>query len=240
MGSSGSGSGSSTTTTVDKAYNARMAAIAEEQQAMAQELFQYYKAGPGHWESTATTTATPAASTAGLSSAAQSGSGYYTAADGGGTIYNPSQASGIVSAVASPKSTTSTGTTDKKWVTDPGAVSLLQQEQEQIRANLKLIPEQTKTGLAYYEAVNKGIDIDSRVNQARADVSGSYAGADKGLRRWASKYGINPSSGAFVAQMGALERDKAAGLAGATTQATTQAEEEQFQRLAGAMGLRSA
>jgi hypothetical protein len=219
-----------------------MAKIAEDEQAIAQELYQYYKSGPGHWESSTTTTTTPTVSTAGLSSATQSGSGYYTAADGGATIYNTSQASGLASVVASPKSTTSTGTTtsDKKWVTDPGAVSLLQQEQEQIRANLKLIPEQTKTSLAYYDAVNKGIDIDSRVNQARADVSGSYAGADKGLRRWASKYGINPSSGAFVAQMGALERDKAAGLAGATTQATTQAEEEQFQRLAGAMGLRSA
>jgi hypothetical protein len=37
------GSGSSSTTSVDYAYNARMAAIAEQQQAMAGEYYQYYK-----------------------------------------------------------------------------------------------------------------------------------------------------------------------------------------------------
>jgi hypothetical protein len=37
------GSGSSSTTSVDYAYNARMAAIAEQQQGMAEEYYQYYK-----------------------------------------------------------------------------------------------------------------------------------------------------------------------------------------------------
>jgi len=37
------GGGTTSTTTVDEAYNARMATIAEAQQKMAQEYYQYYK-----------------------------------------------------------------------------------------------------------------------------------------------------------------------------------------------------
>ncbi len=46
MPGGGGGGGDS----VDREYNARMATIAEKQQAMAEEYFQYWKSGPGHWE----------------------------------------------------------------------------------------------------------------------------------------------------------------------------------------------
>jgi hypothetical protein len=39
----GSGSSSTSTTTIDYAYNARMAAVAEQEQAMANEYFTFYK-----------------------------------------------------------------------------------------------------------------------------------------------------------------------------------------------------
>ena len=46
----GSGGGGTTTYSSDPEFNARMATISEQQQQMAQEYFEYYKSGTGHFE----------------------------------------------------------------------------------------------------------------------------------------------------------------------------------------------
>jgi hypothetical protein len=260
--SSGGGGGDS----VDREYNARMATIAEKQQAMAEEYFQYWKSGPGHWET----------QTVG-------GSGD-TATGAAGSL-----SSGIRSAFDSlaPK-------TEQVWVKDPDGVSYMDMEQAQMKANMELIPKQTKymstfldaetglvpqraglesafldaeTGLVpqraslesaliaeqqenialrkpvtskFYDEVLKGVDVDERVNLARADVESAYAGAESNARRWASSMGINPASKSYSAGLMSLAKEKAAAKVGATSLARRQAEEENFARLSGAVGLGSA
>ena len=282
MPSGGGGGGDS----VDRAYNARMATIAEKQQAMAEEYFQYWKSGPGHWET-------------------QTVGDPQTIAEKWGDIISSS--SGIRSAFDSlvPK-------TEKVWVKDEGGVSYQQMEQEQMKANMELIPKQTKymstsldaetglvpqraglestflnaetrlvpqraglestfldaeTGLVpqraslesaliaeqqenialrkpvtskFYDEVLKGVDVDERVNLARADVESAYAGAESNARRWASGMGINPASKSYSAGLMSLAKEKAAAKVGATSLARRQAEEENFARLSSAVGLGSA
>lgn len=233
----GSGGGSGQ---VDTAYNARMAAIAEEQQAQAQELFQYWKTGPGKWVESATpatggTTGGPTAPT----SRGASLSNPISWVKPGGDSVNPARvttAAGGSTTWASP----TPAVTQKTWVSDPDAVSYMQMEQEQIRANLGLIPKQTAAAKMFYDEAMKGVNVDERVSQAQADVSQSFSSADAETRRWASRYGINPSSGAFASTMAGTQRAKAASLAGATSLARRSAEDESFRRLSATMGLGSA
>ncbi|HPQ03516.1 MAG TPA: hypothetical protein PK183_09530 [Bacillota bacterium] len=241
MSSGGGGGGE-----VDREYNARMATIAERQQAMAEEYFQYWKSGPGHWE-TRTIEGTAKSGTSG------------------------SAPSKIKSAFESllPK-------TEQVWVKDPDGVSYMDMEQAQMKANMELIPKQTKymstfldaeTGLVpqraglesaliaeqqenialrkpvtskFYDEVLKGVDVDERVNLARADVESAYAGAESNARRWASSMGINPASKSYSAGLMSLAKEKAAAKVGATSLARRQAEEENFARLSSAVGLGSA
>jgi hypothetical protein len=307
MPGGGGGGGDS----VDREYNARMATIAEKQQAMAEEYFQYWKSGPGHWETRPV-----------------GGSGYTATGDpqasmqqitGGKLAEYIASSSGI----RIPK-------TEQVWVKDPDGVSYMDMEQAQMKSNMELIPKQTKymstfldaetglvpqraglesaflnaetglvpqraglesallnaetglvpqraglesaflnaeTGLVpqraslesaliaeqqenialrkpvtskFYDEVLKGVDVDERVNLARADVESAYASAESNARRWASSMGINPASKSYSAGLMSLAKEKAAAKVGATSLARRQAEEENFARLSGAVGLGSA
>lgn len=219
MSGGGSGGGSEP----DREYNARMATIAESQQAMAEEMYQYWKSGPGHWETQTvggsgyTATGAPQASTPGIRSAFDS----------------------LV-----PK-------TEKVWVKDKGGVSYQQMEQAQMKANMELIPKQTglmsvmldnqtKIAPKYFDEAMKGVNVGERVSLARADVESEYANAEKNMRRMASTTGINPASNRYLSGLADLSREKAAAKVGATSLARRQAEEENFLRLSGAMGLSAA
>lgn len=276
MSSGGGGGGQ-----VDKEYNARMAAIAEQQQAMADEYFQYWKSGPGHWETKTiegTGQAKPISndglftggnlSIPGLGPDSESAAarGYQAKSGTSGSV-----PSGIKSAFESrlPE-------TEQVWVKDPDGVSYMDMEQAQMKSNMELIPKQTEyqsayldaeTGLVpqraglesalideqttniglrkpvtskFYDEVLKGVDVDERVNLARADVESAYAGAESNARRWASGMGINPASKSYSAGLMSLAKEKAAAKVGATSLARRQAEEENFARLSGAIGLGSA
>lgn len=294
MSSGGGGGGD-----VDREYNARMATIAEQQQAMADEYFQYWKSGPGHWETKTiegTGQAKPISNdglfTGGNLSIPGLGPDSESAAARGyrakrGTSGN--MPSGIKSAFESllPK-------TEQVWVKDPDGVSYMDMEQAQMKSNMELIPKQTEyqsayldaetglvpqraglesafldaeTGLVpqraglesalideqqenialrkpvtskFYDEVLKGVDVDERVNLARADVESAYAGAESNARRWASGMGINPASKSYSAGLMSLAKEKAAAKVGATSLARRQAEGENFARLSGAVGLGSA
>lgn len=254
--SSGGGSGSSG---VDEAYNARMATIAEEQQAMANEYYQYWKSGPGHWETETVTTPGTTSVSGGLSAPSASGDildfGSSAIGEGGSDSRHSSSASSSgLSSIITPATTTTT----KKWVSDPGGVSYQQMEQAQMKANMELIPKQTGLQSAqideamtninlrkpvtskYYDQVMNGVNVDERVNFARADVADAYSGAEANARRWASSMGINPASKKYGSGLMSLAKEKASATVGATSLARRQAEEESFARLSGAMGLSAA
>ncbi len=266
---------------VDREYNARIATIAEQQQAMAYEYFQYWKSGPGHWETKTiegTGQAKPISndglftggnlSIPGLGPDSESAAAREYRAKSGTSGSVPS---GIKSAFESrlPE-------TEQVWVKDPDGVSYMDMEQAQMKSNMELIPKQTEymstfldaeTGLVpqraglesalideqqenialrkpvtskFYDEVLKGVDVDERVNLARADVESAYAGAESNARRWASSMGINPASKSYSAGLMSLAKEKAAAKVGATSLARRQAEEENFARLSGAVGLGSA
>lgn len=263
MSSGGGGGGGE----VDREYNARMATIAEQQQAMAEEYFQYWKSGPGEWKETIigvdpSNLVAKTMTIYGLDGKEREITFYADITTG--KTYNS-----IEQATANNKVL-------REWVPTPGGVSYQQMEQEQMKANMELIPKQTKymstfldaeTGLVpqraglesaliaeqqenialrkpvtskFYDEVLKGVDVDERVNLARADVESAYAGAESNARRWASSMGINPASKSYSAGLMSLAKEKAAAKVGATSLARRQAEEENFARLSGAVGLGSA
>lgn len=261
-----SGGGSSG---VDTAYNDRMASIAEAQQAMAEEYFQYWKTGPGEWVETST--GVDASNLVAKTGMKTVGSGdmkedveytYYVDKTTGKKYDSIEQA-------------TADNTTSRTWVPDEDGVSYLDMEQEQIKANMELIPQQTSLASAqinselsllpkqtevqaglldeqltniglrkpvtakYYDEVLSGVNVDERVSLARADVEEAYAGAEANARRWASSVGVNPASKKYGSTITSLAKEKAAAKVGATSLARRQAEEENFARLSGAMGLSS-
>ena len=210
MPGGGSGGGGSEP---DREYNARMATIAEAQQAMAEEMYQYWKSGPGHWENVTTK---PTTSRERLS---LGGSGL--------SIGN------IISKLRGKS-------TSRQWVKDPGGVSYQEMEQAQMKANMDLIPKQAGLMSKYFDEAMKGVNVGERVSLARADVESEYANAEKNMRRMASTMGINPASNRYLSGLADLSREKAAAKVGATSLARRQAEEENFRRLSGAMGLSAA
>jgi hypothetical protein len=252
MSGGGSGGGSEP----DREYNARMATIAEAQQAMAEEMYQYWKSGPGHWENVTTEptasqgTVVPVSGGASVTPAASSSAKPKMNAktnDPDGLFSGGSGLSvgNIISKVPA------ASTTSRQWVKDPGGVSYQDMEQAQMKANMELIPKQTglmsvmldnqtKIAPKYFDEAMKGVNVGERVSLARADVESEYANAEKNMRRMASTTGINPASNRYLSGLADLSREKAAAKVGATSLARRQAEEENFLRLSGAMGLSAA
>lgn len=227
MSGGGSGGGSEP----DREYNARMASIAESQQAMAEEMYQYWKSGPGHWENVTTKPTVSQGTVVG-------GSGL-------------SVGKNIISVGKNIISKIRDASTSRQWVEDPGGVSYQDMEQAQMKANMELIPKQTglmsvmldnqtKIAPKYFDEAMKGVNVGERVSLARADVESEYANAEKNMRRMASTTGINPASNRYLSGLADLSREKAAAKVGATSLARRQAEEENFLRLSNAMGLSAA
>jgi len=292
--SSGGGGGDS----VDREYNARMATIAEKQQAMAEEYFQYWKSGPGHWETRPVggsgDTATGASS--GIRSVFDSlvpKTEQVWVKDPDGVSYQQMEQEQMKSNMELiPKQTkymstflnAETGLVPQRAGLESAFLNaetgLVPQraglESALLNAETGLVPQRAglesafldaETGLVpqraslesalideqqenialrkpvtskFYDEVLKGVDVDERVNLARADVESAYAGAESNARRWASGMGINPASKSYSAGLMSLAKEKAAAKVGATSLARRQAEEENFARLSGAVGLGSA
>ena len=341
---SGGGGGDS----VDREYNARMATIAEKQQAMAEEYFQYWKSGPGHWETRPADYA--GSSSSGIRSAFDSlvpkTEKVWVKDEGGVSYMDMEQAQMKSNMELIPKQTkymstsldaetglvpqraglesaflnAETGLVPQRAGLEsaflnaetrlvPQRASL---ESASLDAETRLVPQRAglestfldaetrlvpqraglesafldaetrlvpqraglestfldaETGLVpqraslesaliaeqqenialrkpvtskFYDEVLKGVDVDERVNLARADVESAYAGAESNARRWASGMGINPASKSYSAGLMSLAKEKAAAKVGATSLARRQAEEENFARLSSAVGLGSA
>jgi hypothetical protein len=276
MPGGGGGGGDS----VDREYNARMATIAEKQQAMAEEYFQYWKSGPGHWETRPVggsgDTATGASS--GIRSVFDSlvpKTEQVWVKDPDGVSYQQMEQEQMKSNMELiPKQTkymstflnAETGLVPQRAGLEsaflnaetglvPQRASL---ESALLNAETGLVPQRASLESAlideqqenialrkpvtskFYDEVLKGVDVDERVNLARADVESAYAGAESNARRWASGMGINPASKSYSAGLMSLAKEKAAAKVGATSLARRQAEEENFARLSGAVGLGSA
>ena len=87
----------------------------------------------------------------------------------------------------------------------------------------------------YYAQAEKGVDVNRRIGEARADVMQSYGQGKEMLNRDLSRMGIDPSSGAYAKSTRDFSLGTSKALAGATTTARNRAEDENWQRLAAAM-----
>ncbi len=203
----------------DAAYNARMATIAEAQQGMAETYFNF-------WESD----------------------------------YKPMEQAQIQANQKLIPSETNLALAQNKAAASliPGQTSYAQAG---IDSAMKLLPHQTDTAIsqmgaqramaddqitniegrapvrdAFYQSALTGMDPDMMANRAAADATQSFMGANSTMRRNAARMGVNPASGAFqgMANQNALNQAKT--VAGASTQARTQAENDNFTRLQSAMG----
>lgn len=279
------GGGSTTTVNVDKEYNARMASIYEDQQAMAREFTNLYKYGvdydpteqvTGYYDSKGNFVegAPPATQEVGFYD--QDGK-WVSQAD-----YKPFDMSKLgafsLGAIGRPASNNANDPLANipQWETrtnpqydlvtltrgevmgyDPSAqVSELQVEQQQLKDSMALMPYTKEAAIAqtqlagqqaqerakvlpligetageYYKKALGGVDIDQRVNQARADVGSAFAGAEQRQGAILAGYGINPNSGRGRSELAKTGLAFGRTLAGASTAARTAAEEEEYKRL---------
>ena len=90
---------------------------------------------------------------------------------------------------------------------------------------------------AMYKQALEGIDIEKRAAEAQAGVQHAASLTQEQLIRQAGRLGIDPASGAFAQMLGYSGMEQAKGIAGARAEATRLAEEEQFKRLGIAISL---
>jgi len=90
----------------------------------------------------------------------------------------------------------------------------------------------------FYNEAETGVDVNRRMDEAKAEVINATKLGEQMRRREASRYGINPNSTAFGKALTADSLETAKGIAGARTAARNQAEAENFGRLQTALGVR--
>lgn len=206
------GGGGSSGDTYDKAYNARMASIAEAQQSMAQDYFDFYKSDyqPMEREQIAANREMIPYETELSKEKIQAEMDLLPGQVALGKAQNESALALL-----------------------PGQTELTQM---QIDDSMAAIGEKAPVRQAFFEASLNGVDVESRANRAAADAAHAFMSADGVARRNTARMGVNPNSGRFadMANTNALNRAKTIG--GATTQARFGAEAENYQRLSNAMG----
>lgn len=204
MGKGGSSDG------VDKAYNARMATIAEQQQAMANEYMDFWRNNYQGMEK--------AQIDANMQLIPKETAFQLAQIDANQQLL-PQQTALQLAQIGS----------QQQLIPQQTALQL-----GQIDAQKALLPQQQNAAMQFYNAASKGVNVNERMNQAQADVINSMKGQTAAMNRDFSRAGMNINSGAYAnaAKMGALEMAKAS--AGARTQARTGAETENFNRLAAA------
>ena len=203
--------GSSSTTTVDKEYNRRMASIAERQQGMAEEYFQYWQ---------------------------QYQQPYEIAQIDANMNLLPKETM-LAEAQLDAQSEILPGQTALKRAQDAAALNLLPGQTDLAKAEManrmdtiqQLQPVKTQ----FFQQAAEGVDVNARVGRAQADVANSYKDVASKTVRNMSRMGVGPDSGRFAGMNAANDINQAAAVAGARSQARVGAEQENFARLNQAM-----
>lgn len=199
----GGGGGSTTTNTIDYAYNARMAAVAEQQQNISNEYFNFYKTDyePMERERIAANRALiPSQTAAGIAQA---------------------QAD---QAKATADIATAKATADLAPVAAQTKMGILQgMQREQVMAEPVMAD--------YYKKALTGVDPNKKVAEAKADVAQSFKENEGALARSAGRYGITPGSSAFVEGLAGQGTSQAKATAAAMTGARGAADKTNFEML---------
>ena len=82
----------------------------------------------------------------------------------------------------------------------------------------------------YIGDIDKGIDVNARMDQAQAGVQHGFKNANRAARMDISSYGLDPGAGRYESQNRESAMTEATAVAGARTDAKNYAEQEDFQR----------
>jgi hypothetical protein len=115
------------------------------------------------------------------------------------------------------------------------AISEAQYGADAADARRAILPLQQKVGKAFYNKALGGINVDERVNQARADVGQSFAGAEQRTARALGGMGINPNSGRGRSEFSKTGLNYGRAISGASSAARRQADDDEFNRLGQAI-----
>ena len=200
--------GSSSTVTVDYAFNARMASLAEKNQVYADEMFEVFKNGINGQPSEMELMSKQIASDYGMIDTRAD-------AERSQLAFQQKQMDAAASLIPLETETAKLGLEDR----------------------MKTIKERSPVVSAFYEDAMSGVDVEQRVGEARAGVMQGFANANDQTTRQLSRMGIDPSSGKGLQAFANQGIAKATALAGAGTFAKTQAEAENFQRKTTAVGM---
>ncbi|RLE77118.1 MAG: hypothetical protein DRJ44_02765 [Thermoprotei archaeon] len=205
--------GGSSGDTYDAAYNARMATIAEAQQDMAEQYFDFWESDYKPMEKE------------------------QIAANREMIPYETGLQKEKIQAEREllPGQTAFTGeqiAAGRELLPGQTALAKLQMQDSTAAIN-----ERAPVRTAFYNEALNGIDVESRANRAAADAAHSFADSNNIMRRNSARMGVSPDSGRFTAMQNENSLDRAKMISGAKTQARTLAELENFNRLQGAMGV---
>lgn len=91
----------------------------------------------------------------------------------------------------------------------------------------------------YYQQAQEGLDINDQMSLAKADVAQAFANTQKANNMQMARMGVNPNSGKYADQSRLNATNQALATAFAGTSARRNAEETNFNRLAGAVKMRN-
>jgi hypothetical protein len=249
------GGGSSSTTTVDYEYNRRMADISEQNQAWAEEMYNMFKYGvtynpesdSGQQYATGKKIPNPEWERWNEKQSSKrwvedvdprggtSSGGHWEYGDGEKNI-GPEPEKMI--------DEMSSKTKGEVEGYDPDTPTEMGNMMERIRMEAELMPdiqESRKKQLgvlsSLYDDAMTGIDVEERVGQARTGVMQDFTKVEEITKRNMSRMGVDPTSGAAAETFRTGGIQKSLALAGASTEARRQAEDESFERKRAVAGI---
>ncbi len=203
----------------DAAYNSRMASIAEEQQGMATEYFNFWQESYKPMEEAqidANMKMIP-----GETDLAIAKNESALALLPGQTELAGAQNESNLSLIPGQTETA------QKQITYAGAKA---------DDDLVALKEKAPVRNAFFKESLEGVDVEGQANKAGADAAHSFAGSQAIMGRDAARMGVNPNSGKFASMNNSNALNRAKTISSARTKARTGAEKENYTRLTNAMG----
>jgi hypothetical protein len=203
----------------DVAYNARMATIAETQQGMANEYFQYWQESyrPMEEEQISANRELLPHETAFRAEQIHHGQELL-----------PHETEARKKEIAL---TNAQGQAAMRLLPQQTALT-----ERQIGDSMVHIAERAPVRSEFYNQALNGVDAESWASKAAADATQAFMGSQASMTRSAARMGVNPESGRFAGMQNSVAMDRAKAIGGAKTTARTAAEGESFNRLNTAMG----
>jgi hypothetical protein len=220
------GGGSSSGDTYDAAYNARMATIAESQQEMAEEYFNYWQDTYRPMETeqiAANRRLTPYETDLQIDTLQSQRNLVPIEAEARAKALSVQNAQGNAALQLLPHEV-------------EARMAALGEQNYRMADSITHMKERAPVRTEFYHQAKEGVDAESWASRAAADASQAFMGSQGTMNRNAARMGVNPASGRFAGMQTSLAMDRSKAIGGAKTVARERADQESFSRLNTAMG----